>query len=116
MDRRRRKVPRKNQLCLRLNDRQLHLLRRYMSFREFTSEVDALRQIVDGLESWLSREEAKKRSKEAQKEVGPAPTSEAGDAPRAPANDVDDDGTSLGDFGGQPRLKLPGLPGDDDLS
>lgn len=130
MGRRRKKEPRRNQFCLRLTDKQLELLQRYQDVREQDSEVDALRLMIDGLESWLVRRSATQtadglhQSEAAHSGLSSAPTDVgpgASIAPRAeeepsPAPDDDDDGTSVGDFGGHPRLKLPGMPDDDEIA
>jgi len=118
MGRRRKKEPRRNQLCLRLTDKQLELLQSYQSVRGMDSEVDAMRLMVDGLEAWLDRHYAAKASStRAHNEVSSAPNTsvrQVGGA-LAPPTDNSDEGTSLGDFGGQPRLKLPGMPSDGEL-
>jgi len=113
MGRRRKKEPRRNQLCLRLTDKQLELLQSYQSVRDMDSEVDAMRLMIDGLEAWLDRHHAAKASStRAHNEVSSAPDTSAR---RIEAPDSSDEGASLGDFGGQPRLKLPGLPNDGEL-
>ena len=134
MDRRRRKVPRKNQLCLRLTDHQLYLLKRYADYKDMSSEVDALRSIVDGLEDWLDRRDAEVRKEQAHSGLPSASTSVAPPASIAPPTSIapsvttdaraetrptpapSDENPSLDDFGGQPRLKLPGMPYDGELS
>ena len=136
MDGRRRKKPRKNQLCLRLNDVQLNLLQRYAGFKDMSSEVDALRAIIDGLAPWLDRREAEAQESQAHSGLFPAPGAsvappsmptsviastatsiERVPAPPAPSTNErtsgNDDGESLGDFGGRPRLELPGMPGNE---
>ena len=132
MDRRRRKVPRKNQLCLRLTDHQLYLLQRYGKHKDMDSEVDALRSIIDGLAPWLSRRDAEVQEGQAHSGLPSAPTSIAPSiapsiTPSVPSDVRNDGGNdaraqpspkptpldespSLGDFGGQPRLELPGMP------
>jgi hypothetical protein len=134
VDGRRRKKPRKNQLCLRLNDVQLNLLQRYAGFKDMSSEVDALRAIIDGLAPWLDRREAEVQENQAHSGLLPAPgasvappsiptsvtTSIASQPVQPPAAEEEtsrerDDGEALGDFGGRPRLKLPGMPMDGEL-
>ena len=51
----RHKVRRSHKLCVRLNDRQRQLIRDYMEVRGFQTEVDAMRYMVDGLESFLQK-------------------------------------------------------------
>lgn len=134
MDGRRKKTPRKNQLCLRLNDVQLNLLQRYAGFKDMSSEVDAIRAIIDGLAPWLDRREAEVQGKQAHSGMSPAPEGRASVTPLMPASVTtsmatsiespplpppitderdSDDGESLGDFGGRPRLELPGMPGNE---
>lgn len=123
MGRRRKKEPRRNQLCLRLTDKQLDLLQSYQSVRGKDSEVDAVRLMIDGLEDWLERHHAAKAASAShQPERAHSRVSSARDTSVPPATDgpmassvESDEGTSLGDFGGQPRLKLPGLPSDGEL-
>lgn len=127
MDRRRRKTPRKNQLCLRLNDAQLLLLQRYADYKDMSSEVDALRAIIDGLAPWLDRRDAEVKQGQAHSGVSSAPSGRASVSASVPppvsppaSHDSDEtpsiesDGEEVGDFGGRPRLKLPGLPLDSD--
>lgn len=126
--------PFRNQLCLRLNDEELALLKRYTRYKQFKSEISALRNMVDGLGGWFTRRDAETKTAEAHSGVSSAPppvtsvgdardderTTSASTSPRsAPSptqGDEDVDGTSLDDFGGQPRLKLPGLPAGGELS
>ena len=134
MDRRRRKVPKKNQLCLRLNDAQLLLLQRYAEYKDMDSEVNALRAIIDGLAPWLARRDAEELDKQAHSGVSSAPPAiasvrasvpqPASPPPPPPPHtslgadetpSSENDGEEVGDFGGQPRLKLPGLPLDGEL-
>ena len=132
MDRRRRKVPKKNQLCLRLNDKQLLLLQRYAEFKDIDSEVNALRSIIDGLAPWLVRREAEEQAGQAHSGVSSAPPGSASVGASVPtpsptslmatSRGADEpplsegDGEEVGDFGGRPRLKLPGMPMDGELS
>jgi hypothetical protein len=111
MGRRRKQEPKRNQYCLRLTDRQAELLRRYADFRDFDSEVDALRKMVDGLEDWLNRQNSRAELAGSSSVSSPPPApahsglpSTAGDV--APS-DVDDGDTSVGDFGGRPSIGLP---------
>lgn len=50
---RRSKNPKSRTLCLRLTDKQLHVLQAYTNAKGLDTEVDALRHIIDGLETWL---------------------------------------------------------------
>lgn len=115
------KEKRRNQLCLRLSDRQLELLRRYVSIRHFSSEVEAIRYMIDGLEDWLARQASKRDI--AGSPGPPPPTSvrsdvEGSDVPgsdvRRPSQGLDetegdDDSpdSAVGDFGGRPAIGLP---------
>jgi len=122
MGRRRKKEPRRNQLCLRLTDKQLELLQSYQSVRGKDSEVDAVRLMIDGLEDWLDRHYAAKAAstphhlERAHSGVSSARGTSVPTGPDGTGRSVEtDEGTPLGDFGGQPRLKLPGLPNDGEL-
>ena len=114
MGRRRKQEPKRNQYCLRLTDRQAELLRRYADFRDFDSEVDALRKMVDGLEDWLARQSAKAELAGSSTVSSPPPPAvhsglpspsdvEPSDVAEA-ESDVD---ASVGDFGGRPSIGLP---------
>lgn len=119
MGRRRKKEPKRNALCLRLTDRQLELLQRYVDFKEFDSEVDALRHMVDGLEPWLARQLSPQSI--AGSPGPPPPTSvrsdvDGSDVPggdvRRPSQGLDESGddppdSAVGDFGGRPAIGLP---------
>lgn len=117
MGRDRKKHPKRNQYCLRLTDEQALLLQKYADFREFDSEVDAIRAMIDGLDDWFVRQQAKRSA-------GSAGTSdrEQADSGRPAVNDVSgdfdaidvasrsdvaaDDG-AVGDFAGRPSVRLP---------
>jgi len=102
MGRRREKDPKRHQLCLRLTDRQLELLKRYKTVREIPTEVDALRFMIDGLEKWLS----KRGSPQPEEHQSPAPS--VPDRYISRPDPEPEREASLGDFGGMPN---PGLPG-----
>ena len=104
MGRRRKADPKRNQLCLRLTDRQLELLQRYADFRDFDSEVDALRKMVDGLEDWLARQEAKGI---AGSPPPPVATSHSGLPDRSDVSTEAPGEPSVGDFAGRPSVGLP---------
>lgn len=117
MGRRRKKEPKRNTLCLRLTDRQLELLQRYVDFKEYESEVDALRKMVDGLEDWLARQSAKRDI--AGSPGRPPDTSVRTDVSRGdvrgsdvarPSQGLGEDDSadrSVGDFAGRPSVGLP---------
>jgi len=44
---------------VRLTAGQLELLRKYIDYREFESEAAGIRAMIDGLEDWFLRQEAK---------------------------------------------------------
>lgn len=118
-DRRRKKNPKKHQLCLRLTERQLDLLRRYSNYRHYDTEVDAIRKMIDGLEDWLARQAAKENLGSSQvMNSSPPPTRHSG--PSGPSDvatsdgditpsdgSITDEDPSLGDFGGRPSINLP---------
>ena len=124
----------RHQLCLRLTDRQAELLGAYADIKDFDSSVDALRNIIDGLDTWLKREWARKSAEVAPSGLSSAPTDvipgasigasdtslETEETPSPAPDDGEDDdggdGTSVGDFGGHPRLKLPGMPSNDEIA
>lgn len=118
-DRRRKKNPKRNQLCLRLTDHQLELLRRYADHRHFDNEVDAIRKMIDGLEDWLARQAAKENLGSTQvMNTSPPPTGYSGlpaSSDVAPSDasitksdeSITDEESSLGDFGGRPSIGLP---------
>lgn len=113
-----RKEPLRHQHCLRLNDQQEELLRRYAAFKGFKSEVNAVRAMIDGMEDWFARQEA------ARAEAASMPEKDDG-AQQSPviqqsitdeksidsidSIDSDDDATetSVGDFAGRPAVRLP---------
>ncbi len=102
MGRRREKNPKRHQLCLRLTDRQLELLKRYKVVRGVETEVDAVRFMIDGLEKWLAKRES------------PQPGEHQSAPPSVPERYISagepgepEPADSMGDFGGMPN---PGLP------
>lgn len=112
VDRRRRKEPMRNQMCLRLKDRQLGLLQRYVDLKGYASEAEAIRNMIDGLEDWLARQEARNSSRG---DSGPSPEIDQSinnnDAPATDVKTIDvgeEPSTSVGDFGGRPAVGLPG--------
>lgn len=131
-DRRRKKNPKRHQLCLRLTDRQHELLEAYSGYKGFDTGVDAIRSIIDGLDGWLRRQEAKNAAS-GQPPVVPAHSGlssaasdvtgsdGASDGANDAASDVTSDvttdapgdGTSddasdvVGDFAGRPSVGLP---------
>lgn len=58
MGNRRAQDPKKRALCLRLTEKQFAILQLYAEVKGFGTEVDALRHIIDGLESWLKQQDA----------------------------------------------------------
>jgi len=54
--------PKRNPYCLRLTDKQKILLQQYAEFRDYPSEVDAVRGMIDGLEGWFHRQLVKSAS------------------------------------------------------
>lgn len=50
--------PKRKTICLRLTERQLEVLQLYTDVKGFSTEVDALRHIIDGLEGWLKKQDA----------------------------------------------------------
>lgn len=133
MGRRRKKDPKRIQLCLRLTDKQAELLQRYADIKRFDSSVDAVRHMIDGLEDWLRRqasmEAAVGSSLRSSMAPGPSGLPEQSDVTRTDvASDVatdgssdvgsdvrsdgtsdgdDDGGTDVGDFAGRPSVRLP---------
>lgn len=120
-DRRRKKNPRRHQYCLRLNDRQKELLQIYAAVKEL-SEVDAIRLMIDGLEGWLKRQEARIAGRQQLSDgTDAAPGPGASVMPRRPAPPAPDPGeghsgldsaetdvdASVGDFAGRPSVALP---------
>lgn len=65
MGRARSRNPKSYQHCLRLTKKQEELLQRYTDFREFNTDMDAIRAMIDGLEDWFRRQEAKQASLQA---------------------------------------------------
>lgn len=128
MGRARSRNPKRHQHCLRLTDRQEELLQRYADFKEYGTDMDAIRALIDGLEDWFKRQEAKLASRQAELEAdlsalrpGPRRTGDgAQTSPVTPPSDVGPDesinavsdgeaeDTSVGDFGGRPSVGLPG--------
>lgn len=110
MGRRRKKEPKRNALYLRLTDRQLELLRLYVDFKDYDSEVDAIRHMIDGLGPWLERQLS---SREIAGSGGePPPTSVRTDAPETDVAPTQKSGrhprdSSVGDFAGRPSIGLP---------
>lgn len=45
-------------LCLRLTDKQMEMLQLFTDVKGFSSEVESVRHIIDGLEAWMRRQEA----------------------------------------------------------
>ncbi len=127
MGRARKKHPKRNTYCLRLTDSQQLLLQRYAEFRDYESEVDAIRGMIDGLEDWFLRQRSRAEAAsdtsipEAASDTSVTSRSAAGGshsglAPRDPdsglsqVTDVepsDVDGASVGDFAGRPSVGLP---------
>lgn len=115
-DRRRKKNPKKNQMCLRLTDRQLELLGRYAQHRGFNTGVDAVRHMIDGLEDWLARQESRRSITDvtAAQKVDSGLPSKPSDVTRSDGGrgdvtrgDGGDGGPSVSDFGGRPSVGLP---------
>lgn len=116
MTRRRKQDPKRNPVYLRLTDRQLELLQRYVDFKGYDSEQDAIRNMVDGLESWLTRQLAKR---DIAGSAGPPPPTSVrtdvapSDVARSdvarPNRDLDEDSPDpeVSDFGGRPVIGLP---------
>jgi hypothetical protein len=105
------KNPKKHQHCLRLTDRQEELLQRYAEFKGYETDMDAVRAMIDGLEDWFRRQEAKRSAAGGASVMRPsAPRADSGlvSATDVGASDVDDDaGPSVGDFAGRPSIGLP---------
>lgn len=125
-DRRRKKNPRKHQLCLRLNDREKELLEIYTEVRDHPSEVAAVRHMINGLENWLAkhlRATEERSSADPDRSAATSHQSEAAShqsQPRPPTGnsglsspgdvsitDVDISDGEVGDFGGRPKIGLP---------
>jgi hypothetical protein len=113
-DRRRRKNPKTERLFLRLTTHQLELLRNYIDYRDFESEAAGIRAMIDGLEDWFLRQQAKERA--AATSVTTSRESTDSGLPRVtdvPVNDAKaidvaiDVDASVGDFGGMPSVGLP---------
>lgn len=133
-----RKTPKANQLCLRLTDHQIQLLRRYVEIKHYNSEVDAVRGMIDGLDDWLKRQSSKSAQTAPKSDVHQssehhsAVNMESGSHNSglissgahsglnsqgidAPDDAADSDATSpVGDFGGRPFIRLPESNGDPD--
>lgn len=52
------KVKKAAQLCLRLTDPQFEIIQRYKTRRGFKTEAEALRHVIDDLESWIKQRTA----------------------------------------------------------
>lgn len=109
------KEKRRNQLCLRLSDRQVELLEHYVTIRHFDSGVEALRFMIDGLEDWLNRQSSKliagsgapppTTSVRTDVRRGDAPESDVAPPSQGLAETPPD--SAVGDFGGRPSVGLP---------
>lgn len=116
MGRARSKNPKVTQHCLRLTAKQEELLQLYTDFREFNTQMDAIRAMIDGLESWLSKQAATKRSTESDSGLphqNPTSMADRGDVQSISA--IDATSTSVGDFAGRPAVGLPESTGDSDF-
>lgn len=111
MGRRRKREARKHQFCLRLTDRQLELLKEYTLYRNMETEVDAIRYMIDGLESWLAKRQADPPPIELHQSEHHISARDSG---LSDVMDDDVDGPSLSDFGGMPHIGIPGMQGNDD--
>jgi hypothetical protein len=116
-DRRRRTAPKRNQLSIRITDKQLSLLTRYIDIRDLDSEADAIRKMINGLEGWLDRQAEKHRI------AGSAPSiAQTVDSGLPSLSDGASDGvgsdevsdgvggdvdTPLASFAGRPSIGLP---------
>jgi hypothetical protein len=104
--------PKRNSYCLRLTDKQKTLLRRYTEFRDYTSEVDAVRGMIDGLEGWLQRQMIKPKSAPNDNSGLPTKMTNSGlpikelNSGLPSPTDVED-GASVGDFAGRASVGLP---------
>jgi len=104
--------PKRNTYCLRLTDKQNSLLQRYTEFRDYASEVDAVRGMIDGLEGWFHRQLAKEKSLSNDDSGLPLQGTNSGlplqrtNSGLPPTIDVED-GASVGDFGGRASVGLP---------
>jgi hypothetical protein len=113
VQKKKKKAPFRHQYCLRLTDDQAELLRRYVAYRGFKSEVDAVRAMIDGLEDWFQRQEARQEAKERAAVTSVTPKQVAANSGPRPITDVPtNDGAidvdpSVGDFGGLPSVGLP---------
>ena len=107
MSRARSRDPKKHQHCLRLTVGQELLLKRYTSFRDFDSEMDSVRAMIDGLEDWFRRQEAKHTA--VTSVALPAARHNSGLPRTIEPTDVEpiDVEPSVGDFGGRPSVRLP---------
>jgi hypothetical protein len=128
------KNPKQHQHCLRLTDHQEELLQRYTSFRGYATDMDAIRGLIDGLDDWFRRQQAKLvlRQAELNEELSAlrphrtaadgaqakpvasrgAMRPEVTDVAGSPAlTDVEpsdvEDGPPVGDFAGRPSVRLP---------
>ena len=103
-DRRRRKNPKRERLFLRLTSRQLELLRQYIDYRGFDSEAAGIRAMIDGLEDWFVRQEAKHTPATSIAPIAAEPDSGPPQVTDVTPSDVV---TSVGDFGGRLAVRLP---------
>ena len=99
--------------------KQAELLSQYAEFRQFNTDMDAIRAMIDGLEDWFVRQQAKlsagaaTTSNREQEDSGrPAVNDVLGDfdaSDVASSSDVvtDDDDEAVGDFAGRPSVRLP---------
>jgi len=102
-DRRRRKNPKRERLFLRLTTKQLELLRKYVDYRDFESEAAGVRAMIDGLEDWFLRQEAKS-SAPAETTSSPEAQANSGlrhDTDVEPTDGEPTDGESSVDFAGR---------------
>jgi hypothetical protein len=65
MGRRRKENPKRNQLCLRLTDLELEILKAYTVYKGYDKPVDSLRALIVGIEDWMKRQREKKEEEEA---------------------------------------------------
>jgi hypothetical protein len=119
MDRRRKKAPKRHQVCLRLNDSQHELLSRYLIAKDFTTPGAALRYLIDGMKPWLDKQDSAAALAAASSETGysglpagpppavvPPPTTDVEDE----VDEDSDERPSLGRIGGMLNVGLPGIP------
>lgn len=118
--RKNKKDVKRHQICLRLTNLQMELLDRYCDQRNFNTEVEALRSMIDGVEDWLKKREAQRSvvSSHHSSKEGPTPSGLPSASSDVDPSDVDSneddvdlddvDQPSVGDFGGHPSIGLPG--------